>query len=382
MYPNRVLITGWAVRSGFGDTVDSLWRAVNPGPTTPVRSLPFATDDFASLPNRFATRLDAPTNQALLAAQDAWSDAGSPDVDPFRMSVRVGVVYGGIDGVARAARDAAAVRPHLAVEVCENTPAAAIATMVNAQGTVRSVSSACASSADAILEAAHDIRAGRADIAIAGGTQGPIPDFLLTAYEQLRVLSPDGMVRPFDVRRNGFRFGEASAFVLLESADHCRARNGRVLAQFLGGFATNDAASLTTPNGVGLAAAIRGALGDAGVSRSEIQHVNSHGTGTRSNDSIEAKVFAGLLGNNTPVAATKAVTGHTSAACGALELILASIALQKSTVPPCSVDFQRDPEIDIDVVHSEPRHVSGRAALSTSVGLGGQNTALVVGLPE
>ena len=232
------------------------------------------------------------------------------------------------------------------------------------------------------------IRAGRADVAVAGGTEAVIQEFCVGGFMKMKALctafndQPERASRPFNLDRAGFVMGEGAAMLILESEEHARARNARVYCEFAGYGATSDAYHITAPDpsGEGAVKAIRAALADAGLGVDEIDYINAHGTSTHLNDVMETKAFKEVFGpraKEVKISSTKSMTGHLLGAAGALEAAFCALAIHEGFVPP-TINYETpDPECDLDYTPNAGVAQPIRAALSTSLGFGGHNGALV-----
>jgi beta-ketoacyl ACP synthase len=268
-----------------------------------------------------------------------------------------------------------------------NAPAAAVGLERRAKAGIISPVMADASGAAAIAEAWRHIALGEADIAICGGVETGIEAVPIAAFMQLGLLStnnddPAGACRPFDSNRDGMVFGEGGALLLIESEQHAKARGARILARVMGAGITSDAYDIVKPDPEGERAgdAITHAIELAGLTPSDIDHINAHATGTVDGDLAEAHAIHRALGDHTPaVYAPKAALGHSLGAAGAMEGVLTVQALRDGVVPPTLNLKDLDPEIHLDVVAGAPRRGHYRYAISNSFGLGGHNVAVVFG---
>ena len=252
--------------------------------------------------------------------------------------------------------------------------------------------SACAAGTQALGEALWAIRHGAVDAALAGGYDSMVNPLGVGGFTLLGALSVanhlgGGASRPFDARRDGFVLGEGAAIFVLEEAQHARRRGARVLAEVLGYASTMDAHKVTDPcpDQAGAAAAIAGALDDAGIQPAELDYINAHGTGTPKNDPAETAAIRAVLGphaDRVPVSSTKSQVGHLIGAAGAVELAATLFALEHGVVPATINLSTPDPRCDLDYVRGEPRALQVHRALSNSFGFGGQNASIVVGCPR
>jgi 3-oxoacyl-[acyl-carrier-protein] synthase II len=278
------------------------------------------------------------------------------------------------------------VSPMFVPKMLSNTAAGTVAIRTGARGPNLTVNTACAAGASAIHVARDLIVAGAADVVLAGGVEAGITGLSVSAFAQMGALTknPDASSasRPFDVDRDGFVMGEGAGVLVLESAEHAAARGATPRAVGAGSGASADAFHATAPpdDGGGAVLAIRRAIEDAGIDPTRIGHVNAHGTSTPLNDVAEARALRAVFGDHldeVAVSSTKGVTGHLLGAAGAVEAAFSILALREGLVPPTANLTTLDPDIDLDVVAGAPREVALEAVLSTSMGFGGQNAALV-----
>jgi 3-oxoacyl-[acyl-carrier-protein] synthase II/beta-ketoacyl ACP synthase len=270
-----------------------------------------------------------------------------------------------------------------------NAAAASVGLDFAAKAGITSPVLADASGAAAIAEAWQGIILGEADVAICGGVDNRIEAVPVAAFNNLGWLStndddPAGACRPFDTDRDGMVFGEGGALMLIETEEHAKARGAPILARLMGVAITSDAYDVVNPDPSGERAgdAISRAITLAGITPSDVDHINAHATGTKFGDLAEARAIRRALGDHTAaVYAPKAALGHTLGAAGAVEAVLTVQALRDGVVPATRNLKALDPEIDLDVVADRPRHGDYRYAVSNSFGLGGNNVALAFGAP-
>lgn len=424
---STVVVTGLGLVTPAGRGVAAAWDGVLAGkaaarphegliaagtPVTIACSVP-AFDPDAELGRGAGRRLDRFTHLAVLAAREALADAGLTDAgrtdagaadgsgeritaaDPDRVGVLLGSGIGGAETWAEEYpryldKGPGRVSPMFVPKMLSNTAAGTVAIRSGARGPNLTVNTACAAGASAIHVARDLIRSGAADVVVAGGVEAGITGLAVSAFAQMGALSrnpdPATASRPFDVDRDGFVMGEGAAVLVLESAAHAAARGARPLATVAGAGASADAHHATAPpdDGGGAVLAIQRALADAGLTPGDIGHVNAHGTSTPLNDVAEARALRAAFGDEldaVAVTSTKGVTGHLLGAAGAAEAAFAVLALRDGLVPPTANLTEQDPAIDLDVVAGAPREVALDAALSTSMGFGGQNAALVLTRP-
>ena len=406
----RIVVTGLGATTPLGGDVASTWESLLAGRSgarklpadwtevpLPVQiAAPAAVDPATVLDRVQARRLDRCEQLAIVAAREAWADAGSPDVDPDRLAV---VVSSGIGGVAStiAAYDTMNAKgwqrlsPYTVPMLMPNGSAGWIAIELGARAEVHTTVSACASGAEAIGYAIDMIRAGRADVVLAGGTEAAIIPLNVAAFAAMRALStrndePERASRPFDRGRDGFLLGEGAGIVVLESAEHA-ARRGATVHAIAAGFGySSDAHHIAQPEpeGTGLVKAIQRALADSGLPAEQFVHVNAHATSTPAGDVVEGQAITRALGDaagGVVVSATKSMTGHLLGGAGAVESVATILALREQVAPPTINLDDPDDEAGIDIA-TEPRkltpHTSApMAGLNNSFGFGGANVALV-----
>ena len=339
-----------------------------------------------------ARQLDRFTQLAICAARAAVADAGwdPRSWEPARVGVVLGNSLGGAATFAAQAEVLSAEGPHrvsplLIPAYMVNMAAGEVAMDVGAHGPSQVVATACASGATAVGAARDLLRSGACDIVLAGGCESALTPLVIAGLSRMRALyrgddDPELAMRPFDADRDGFVAAEGAAVLVLERLADARARRARVRAVVRGYGAASDAYHRTAPHpqGRGIEDALRAALADAGLDGSEVDHVNAHGTSTKLNDVTEGQVLARVLGDRALVTSTKGVTGHALAAAGAMEAAYTALALQQQCVPPTANLTQLDKELAIDVVHGEARQARLEVAVSTSLGFGGHNAALVL----
>ncbi|WUI01889.1 beta-ketoacyl-[acyl-carrier-protein] synthase family protein [Spirillospora sp. NBC_00431] len=423
----RVVVTGLGATTPLGGDLPSTWSALLAGESgirplefegvedLPVRfAATLKADPAETLPRPSLRRLDRNQAIALIAAREAWADAGfAPsrggkpqkgmdkagvdggfDVDLDRLGV---VVSSGIGGLHTALNSYDVYRekgwtrvsPFTVPMLMPNGASGHVGIEFGATAGSHALVSACASSGEAIGYAIDMIRAGRADVIICGGTEACIHPLQMASFGSMRALStrndePARASRPYDKNRDGFVLGEGAAVLILESEEHARARGARVYGIASGAGYSNDAFDivLPEPTGSGQAKAMRRALTDAGLEAADIVHVNAHATSTPAGDIAElASIKAGLgeeVAGRVVVTATKSMTGHLLGGAGALESIFTILALKEGLVPFVANLEDLDDEADLDIVRDEPRKLPDgpAAALSNSFGFGGHNVSV------
>ena len=408
----RALVTGLGATTPVGGDVASTWDAFLAG-RSGVRAL---TEDWAEqlpvriaarvavepadvLPRVQARRLDRSGQFAIIAAREAWADAGydgpaaDAGVDPDRFGV---VCATGIGGVTTLLSNydvllesgPRRVSPLAIPMLMPNSPAAYVGLEVGAQAGVHTPVSACASGAEALAYGLDMIRSGRADVVLAGGTEAAIHPLPMAAFANMMALSkrndePERASRPYDKGRDGFVLGEGAGLVVLESVEHAEARGARVYAELVGAGLSADSHHIAQPDpsGAGAVKAMQNALADAGLQSGDVRHLNAHATSTPVGDTAEAvaiRIALGEAAGGVAVTSTKSMTGHLLGGAGAVESIAVILALHHRIAPPTINVDDLDDEIGLDVVRGEPRPLGNGvlAALNNSFGFGGHNVAL------
>jgi nodulation protein E len=402
----RVVVTGWGALSGLGQGVEANWEALVAGrdATRPFRRAladdpetnfegvaawmePYDATDFSHHFNgRMLAQMDPVSAYAVIAAFEAIENAGLVGAADVlgRAAVILGCGGGGAGAIEDAygrliARHNRNVHPLTISRQMVSAPASHLSMIYGAKGPSFVISSACASSAHAVAEAAAMIRGGRVEIALAGGSEAALTVGSLLAWKALRVTA-ENHCRPFSLGRDGLVLGEGAAILVLESEAHAKKRGARIQAEILGSGASSDAHHMTQPDGGGARAAMTAALDDAGVSADAGFLVSSHGTGTLVNDKTEAAALTQVLGAGLAkslVIATKSAHGHLLGAGGALEFLIGLVALKKKLAPPVLNYLGRDPACDLPLVLERPAPFTQPYLLSNAFAFGGTNCVLV-----
>jgi len=400
-----IVVTGLGATTPLGGDVESSWAALLEGKSgiglleeewaaqMPARVAGRLAVEPGELIDRVkARRLDRCQQVALLAAREAWADAGSPEVEPERLAVVVGTGVGGAlttlaqDDILEQ-RGHSRVSPLSVPMLMPNGPAATVGLELHARAGVHTPVSACAAGSEGISLALDLLRAGRADVVVAGGAEACIHPLPMAGFAKMRALSlrnddPEHASRPFDKNRDGFVLGEGAGLIVLERAEFARARGARIYAVLAGAGVSNDSFDIVQPQpeGTYAALAIRLALRDASIDAADIGHVNAHATATPAGDVAEAGAILTAIGDGAAIAGTKSMTGHMLGASGAVEAIFTILALRDQIVPGTqnADDLDEDPRIQaLDIVRGAPRKTTLRAAVNDSFGFGGHNVALV-----
>lgn len=392
----RVAVTGLGAVCAVGHDAPATWAALCAGGTGigPITGIPTERlqirvaaevqgfDPAEHFDARRLNLLDRASQLAIVAARQAMRDSGlAPDPAAAR---RRGVVLGAtigqvtLDAAYEAFYGAGSNRVHpLTVpRAMPNAPASQVSMEFGLRGPCFAAASACASSNHAIGQGLMLIRAGLADVVLAGGADASLVVGVIKSWEALRVLSPD-WCRPFSADRAGLVLGEGAGVLVLERWEHATARGAVIHAELAGHGMSADGLDLTAPDAAGAAEAMEAALLDAGMEADEVGYVNAHGTGTRLNDRAEAaalhRVFAG---RPPPVSSIKGAVGHCLSAAGAIEAVATVLALRDGVLPPTAGWRTRDPECELDVIAGEAWLAQARAALSNSFAFGGLNAVL------
>jgi 3-oxoacyl-[acyl-carrier-protein] synthase II len=399
-----VVITGLGATTPLGGDVASTWEAMLAG-RSGVSAL---TQEWAAqLPVRIAAQLAVEPSEvldrirlrkldrseacALIAAAEAWADSGlaNAGLDKERLGVVVGSGIGGAQTLLHQddileASGPRKVSPHTVPMLMPNGPAAFVGLEYGAKAGVHAPTSACATGSEAIAWGLDMIRAGRADVVIAGGVEAVIHPLPIAGFASMRAMStrnddPERASRPWDKGRDGFVLGEGGGIVILERADHALARGATIYGRLAGAGMTSDGYDIVQPHpeSEGGGRAMLAALRDSGLSSADITHVNAHATSTPVGDMAEILGVRRILGDHPVLTATKSMTGHLLGAAGALESIATILSIRDSVVPPTINLDDPDDALSLDVAALKARHMQIPAALNNSFGFGGHNVALI-----
>jgi 3-oxoacyl-[acyl-carrier-protein] synthase II len=427
----RVVITGMGIVCPLGRDVESLWQAMMAGKSGVAKTTIF---DASTFPSTFSAEVkdynpaehiknpqlhkDANRGSGFVigaAAQacrqagiDVETDKPTDGINRSRLGIYLGAGEGSVDNdvffeaIVKGWDNNSGemdwgkwslsafgrMDPMRELEQEPNMPAAHIALLTGARGPTRSCLTACAASTQAVGEAMMLIRRGDADVIIAGGAHSMIHPLGLTGFNRLTALStrndsPETASRPFSASRDGFILGEGAAIVILESLESAKKRGVEILAEVIGYGSSSDAFRVTDMHeqGRGAIQAMNAALADAGISYKDIDYINTHGTSTMENDSIETKAIKAVFkekAKNTPASSVKSMLGHLIGAAGAAELITCVLAIRDNIVPPTMNLVDPDPDLDLDYVPNEPRKTQVDVAMNESFGFGGQNNVVII----
>ncbi len=406
----RVVVTGLGATTPVGGTVPETWEAILAG-RSGARTMDFDWVSKYELPVTFAAliatapidvltkvetrRLDPSSQYALIAAREAWADAGAPDVDPERLGAAIGSGIGGVWTLldqwdVLKEKGPRRVYPLAVPMLMPNGPAAAVSLDLGARAGAHTTVSACASGAESMGYAIDMIRTGRADVVVAGGTEAAVHPLPISGFAAMQALStrnddPAAASRPYDTGRDGFVLGEGAAVIVLESEEHAKARGARIYAELASVGMSADAHHITAPepNGSGAARAMLYAVERADLAPTDILHINAHATSTPVGDVAEFNAIKRAFGDHTEdmtVTATKSMTGHLLGAAGALEAVITILSVHHRLVPATINLDEQDPEISLNVVAGEHQTLPDGdiAALNNSFGFGGHNVALAI----
>lgn len=414
----RVVVTGLGVISGCGIGADDFFDACVNGVSSlrkverfdpqhfPCQiasevpdSLFVAADHFDNAKN--AKSNDRFTHFAVAAARQALKDGGMGDTPktlehPERVGVMVGSAFGGMETFEKETLklakkpDRPKVSPFTIPALLGNTASGVIGIECGCQGPNYGVTSACASGSHAIGEAMGMIVDGHADAMLAGGTEATITPLCFAGFCAMKAMNtkyndnPTGGSRPFDQGRAGFVMGEGAGVILIESLASAKKRNAKIYCELVGYGATCDAHHITTPapEGRGLASAMEMAMNMSGMDKTDVSYINAHGTSTNYNDKFETMAIKTVFQDHAHskdfvVSSTKSVTGHTLGAAGGLEAVVACKSIEQNVVPP-TINYETpDPECDLDYVPNTKREMEVNGAMSTNLGFGGHNAAIL-----
>ena len=404
----RVVVTGMGAVTPLANDICGTWNGLLEGKSGIGHVSFFNTEGFAVrisgevrnfdpldyIDRKQARRMDRNVQFAVAAARQALSDA------EFNVNVgnrdNVGVVVGSAIGGIKTLLDNQKqyekkgpnrLNPFFLQNMLPDSASGQVAISCGIRGPNMAIVSACASGGHAIGEAAEMIRRGDADVVVAGGTDAAIVEVSLGGFAVMRVLATDNdnptkACKPFDLHRDGFVMAEGAGMVVLESDEHAHRRGAKIYAQIVGYGSTNDAYDLAAPaeNGEGAIRAMAMAVKKSGLSPSDINYINPHGTGTQLNDKYETYAIRQVFGDaadGVMVSSTKSMLGHMMGAAGAVEAMVCALAVKHDKVPP-TINYETpDPECDLDYVPNTSRDVEVPAALSNSIGLGGHNSTLI-----
>ncbi len=410
MSDRRVVITGMGWITSLGDSVDQVWSSLTEGASGIGQITRFDTERFATkiggqvptdwqpdhIEKRELKRVDRFTAYALSAAIHAVDDSGLDfeKEDPWRCGSIIGTGIGGIEEFETGSgklvlKGPDRVSPFTIPKLMCNAAAGNVSIRFGLKGPNCAITTACASAAHAIGEAAHSIRHGTSDIMVTGGSEAAVTPLGVAAFIALKALSrrnddPTKASRPFDTDRDGFVLSEGAGIVILEEYEHAKARGANIYAEVLGFGQTADGSHITAPDeqGRGAAMAMQIAIKDAGRNLEDIDYINAHGTSTGLGDIAETNAVKRLFQDHAKklaVSSTKSMTGHLLGASGGIEAIITAKTLQTGIILPTINLDNPDPQCDLDYVPHTARNAEVKVAMSNSFGFGGHNVSLVIG---
>ena len=394
----RVVITGMGGICGLGTNAPAIWNEMRAGRSAiGAISSPQLHDlkvkvgcEIKTLPDHGIDRkqlvsMDRFSLLAVIAAREAMQQSGlvADEATTYRMGTIVGVGVCGWEAIEEnyrailiEGRNRAGI--FTVPKVMPSAASGQVSINLGLRGPVFGVTSACSSSNHAIASAVDQIRLGRADVMVAGGTDAPLVWGILKGWEALRVLAPD-TCRPFSADRQGLSLGEGAGMAVLETYEHAMARGATILAEVAGAGLSADASDIVAPTIEGPTAAMRACLADAGLNPEDVDYLNAHGTGTKANDQIETAAIKRVFGDaayKLSVSSTKSMHAHCLGASGALEMIACVMAIREGIVPPTANFREADPDCDLDVTPNVARERKVRAAISNGFAFGGTNAVL------
>ena len=402
----RVVVTGVGAITPVGNDVPTMWDNMLKGVCGIDKITRFDTEDLpvknagevkdfdptTVVEKRDLRKTDMYTIYALGAAAEAMNDSGlEGTVDPKRLGVYVGAGIGGLftfieNTQAYLEKGPRKVSPHFIPKMIGNIACGQIAIKYNAQGPTLAPVSACATGSNAVGEAFHAIKDGYADAIITGGAEYVVHPLTISGFANMKALSttedPKKASIPFDVNRNGFVMGEGAGMLVLEEYEHAKARGAKIYAEMVGYGNTCDAHHVTapSPDGEGLAEAIRIAFKEGNVTDDDVIYINAHGTSTPMNDKTETMAIKSALGEKAydiSVSSTKSMTGHMLGATGAVEAVVSVLAVKDGKIPPTIGTTEVDPECDLDYTLGQAKDREITVAASTNLGFGGHDACVV-----
>lgn len=403
---NRVVVTGIGTINPVGNNVDEFWQGLIQGKSGIALTTQCDASDLSCkvsgevkgfepldwIEKKQARRMARFTQLAIAASKMAMENAGlDPEKgDPERRGIYLGNGIGGLPDIeagCEVVRNKGGMRlnPFFMPVILTNMAAGQVSIALGLKGYTSTVSTACAASTQAIGEAAEVIRRGTMDVMVAGGSEAGITPIGIAGFAVMKALTshneePAKASRPFDATRNGFVPSEGSGILILESMEHAIGRGARILAEVVGFGISSDAYHAVAIDVEGAARAMRWAIEDAGISPSDIDYINAHGTSTRLNDATETAAIKKIFGDyayKVPISSTKSMTGHLLGGTGGVEAVVCVKTINEGVIHP-TINYETpDPECDLDYVPNVAREKDVKTVLSNGFGFGGQNACLV-----
>ncbi|WP_114792196.1 beta-ketoacyl-ACP synthase II [Niabella yanshanensis] len=408
----RVVITGMGALTPLGNTVDEYWNGLINGvsgaaPITQFDATKFRTRFACEVKNfeptnfldkKEARKIDRFSQFALVASDQAMADAGltKDNINPDRIGVVLGSGIGGLITFQNEVMDFAKgdgtprFNPFFIPKMILDIAAGQVSMRHNLRGPNYAVTSACASSTNAMIDGINLLRLGKADIIVTGGSEAVISEAGVGGFNAMKAMSernddPAAASRPYDKDRDGFVMGEAAGILILEELEHAKARGAKIYCEIVGGGASADAYHITAPHPEGLGAknVMLAALSDARLSITDIDYINTHGTSTPLGDVAETKAILDVFGEHSyklNISSTKSMTGHCLGAAGVIEAIACIKSVMHDIVPPTINHFTDDPELDpkLNFTFNKAQNRVVNAALSNTFGFGGHNACVIV----
>ena len=404
----RVVVTGLGAVTPVGNDVPAFWENLLAGKNGIGHLDRFDTGEYKAKvaaqvkdfdPLRYmekgeARKSDLFSQYAMAAACQAVEDSGIfGKVAPERFGVYFGSGIGGLITMSNEMqklleKGPKRVSPFFIPMMIANMAAGNIAIRFEAKGPCLPVTTACATSTNEVGEAFHAIRAGYADVILAGGAEATVTEISLAGFSSMKALStrnddPKAACCPFDLNRDGFVMGEGSGVLVMEELEHAKARGAHIIAEVVGYGSTNDAYHMTAPapDGEGGARCMAAALKSAGIAPEDVDYINAHGTSTPYNDKYETAAIKTVFGDHAyklAVSSTKSMTGHMLGAAGGVEGIITALAIEDEYLPATLHYTEKDPECDLDYVPNQGRSAKIEYAVSNSLGFGGHNASIVL----
>ena len=407
----RVVVTGLGALTPIGNTKDEYWDALIKGksgaaPITYFNTEKFKTKFACELKNfevtdfihrKDARKMDRFTQYAMVASDEAIADSklDLDNIDKLRVGVIWGAGIGGLETFQNEVLNFAAgdgtpkFNPFFIPKMIADIAPGNISIKNGFMGPNYTTVSACASSANALIDALNYIRLGHCDVIVTGGSEAAVAIAGMGGFNALHALStrndsPETASRPFDAQRDGFVLGEGAGCLILEDYDHAIARGAKIYAEVIGGGMSSDAHHMTAPHpdGIGVVAVMKNCLNNAGISPDEVDYINTHGTSTPLGDVAELKAIKEVFGNhakNININSTKSMTGHLLGAAGAIEAVASVMSMQHGIIPPTinheNVDENIDPELNLTLNKPQKREVN--IAMSNTFGFGGHNACVL-----
>ncbi len=411
MQLKRVVVTGLGALTPIGNTLDEYWEGLVAGKSGAAPITYFDTEKFKTkfacelknfnvldfLDRKEARKLDRFTQYAIVASEEAIADANFDDsLDKYRVGVIWGAGIGGLETFQNEVLNFASgdgtprFNPFFIPKMIADIAPGNISIRNGYMGPNYTTVSACASSANAIIDALNYIRLGHCDVIVTGGSEAAVTIAGVGGFNAMHALStrnddPQSASRPFDAERDGFVLGEGAGALILEEYEHAKARGAKIYAEVIGGGLSSDAYHMTAPHpeGIGVIKVMENCLRDAGIKPEDVDAINTHGTSTPLGDVAELKAISQVFGDhakNININSTKSMTGHLLGAAGAIEAIASIMSIQKGIVPPtinhANVDSNIDPSLNLTLNKPQERDV--KIAMSNTFGFGGHNACVVL----